>query len=150
MNRLLAIVLLFLCSCSEYSIKTETSDLKDSINHAKMIEIVKIRKQLDRFKIDSMSKYALQISSLNSMKVVNIKNKMERVTDSLIKVVNHEHALINELSKAPKDSIIFDTIFETVVLIDTVHYYDTVHIGLTKKGVYYKLKNFKNWQTNKY
>ena len=138
------ILLLFLVACGQdYVDQYESTDLEDSINHSDMMEQLRqkklLREQMALFEIDSISKYAKEITVLNSIKVINLKNNMQRIRDSLVSVLEVEHALVHKLLQQPRDSI--NLIDSIVWHHDTInhHHYDTILIGRDRKGIYHKL-----------
>jgi len=143
---ILAYVLTFallLVGCGDNSpLNLIKDDLNDSLTHSDMIEQVRktklLREQLEHFKLDSLSKYAQEVARYTSMREIDLVNKFEKVRDSLVLELKIEHDIIHELTKAPKDSIIFDTI--RVTITDTIYHYDTVRIGKDRKGEFHVLK----------
>ena len=135
MKRISFLLLALLVSCSELERELpelNRSDLSDSINYDHSIEQIKLNKIVRAYKMDSISQLAKEITRLNTMKEVNMLNHFEKVKDSLVNELEIEHAIVHELMETPKDSIIFDTVYEYITVYDTVKIYDTITVKYSK------------------
>jgi len=126
------IILLLLASCGDRLTDDNTDVLSYSINHDSIIERIELKKQLRAFEMDSLGETMELLKGISSMREINLKNKLEKVKDSLVHELEAEHEIVHQLQRFPKDSIIFDTIYEYVTVYDTVKIYDTITVKYSK------------------
>jgi len=139
MNRLILIILLF-ASCTHemdhIKAKVQSLNQTDSSTHKANMEMLRIRKTLRMFENDSAMQY---LQNVNSMKFINLQNKSDSKTDSLINEISTRQTLIEHLVTNPVDTI-HDTIIITIIHIDSIPVYDTIQIYQDRKGMFHKLK----------
>jgi len=133
MRKLILLILCFsLFSCGDKLIESERDVITYTINHDSILQQIDNKKRLEGLKMDSISRLAKEITRLNTMKEVNMLNHFEKVKDSLVHELEIEHEIVHQLQELPRDSIIFDTIYEYITVYDTVKIYDTVTVKYSK------------------